>query len=268
MIPHEHAEFLSRAVEVMKRDPRIVGVACGGSYLNDGMDEYSDLDLVVVVAPEGYEAILSERETLAESLGPLLSCFTGEHVGEPRLLICLYGPVPLLHVDLKFVALSDLAQRVEDPAVLWERNGVVSGALAESKASYPPVKLQWIEDRFWVWVHYGATKIGRGELHEAVAFLTAMPTMVLGPMGLQSVGARPAGVRKIEFLAPELARQLQRTIPAYSSESCVAALFAVIGIYRELREKLRDPSLIVRTGAESAAIAYLDKIVPRVSLLP
>lgn len=49
---------------------------------------------------------------LAGTLGHLLHAFTGEHVGEPRLLICLYGP-ELLHVDLKFVTLEMLTQRVE-----------------------------------------------------------------------------------------------------------------------------------------------------------
>ncbi|MER7057532.1 MULTISPECIES: hypothetical protein [unclassified Streptomyces] len=33
--------------------------------------------------------------------------------------------------------------------------------------------LQWIEDRFWIWVHYGATKLGRGELFEVNGFLAA-----------------------------------------------------------------------------------------------
>ena len=62
-------------------------------------------------------------------LGPLLACFTGEHVGEPRLLIALYGP-PLLHVDLKFVAERDLDVRVEDGRVLWQRDGALDRALA------------------------------------------------------------------------------------------------------------------------------------------
>ena len=46
----------------------------------------------------------------AAGLGPLLACFTGEHVGEPRLLIALYGPPPV-HVDLKFVPVLGLGPR-------------------------------------------------------------------------------------------------------------------------------------------------------------
>ena len=64
--------------------------------------------------------MLAEARQFAQRLGPLLASFTGEHVGEPLLLICLYGP-PLIHVDLKFVALHDLEHRVEDGIVVWER---------------------------------------------------------------------------------------------------------------------------------------------------
>jgi predicted nucleotidyltransferase len=117
-VPVPHAAFLRRAVERLSADPRLVGVAAGGSYLTGTMDEFSDLDLVVAVDPPAYLQVMEERHQIAASLGPLLSAFTGEHVGEPRVLICLYGP-PLLHVDLKFVALGDIAERVEDPAVIW-----------------------------------------------------------------------------------------------------------------------------------------------------
>jgi hypothetical protein len=53
-------------------------------------------------------------------MGNLLAAFTGEHVGEPRLLICLFAD-PLMHVDLKFISLGQLSSRVEDPVILWER---------------------------------------------------------------------------------------------------------------------------------------------------
>jgi len=58
----------------------------------------------------------------------LLAAFPGDHVGEPRLLICLYGP-PLLHVDLKFMSTDEFLHRVEDPMVLWDRAGALRAAL-------------------------------------------------------------------------------------------------------------------------------------------
>lgn len=116
--PEAHRRFLASALPALGTDPRILGLAAGGSFLTNTMDAFSDLDLVVAVDPAHMGAVMAERHQIASTLGPLLAAVTGEHVGEPRLLICLYDLPPLLHVDLKFVALPDAAARVEDPAVL------------------------------------------------------------------------------------------------------------------------------------------------------
>lgn len=144
-----HVAFLELLLEQLAKDTRVVGVLAGGSYLTDTMDRYSDLDLVIVVEERDYAAVTAEREALAGALGRLVACFTGEHVGEPRLLICLYEE-PLLHVDLKFVMLADLAERVEDPAVLWQRDARVEQAVAAGVAEYPSPDAGWVERRFWV----------------------------------------------------------------------------------------------------------------------
>ena len=86
-LPEPHRHFLDRAVALLAADPRIVGVAATGSYADDRMDESSDIDLVIAVAPEDHAAILAERHRIAAAIGPLIAGFTGEHVGEPRLLI-------------------------------------------------------------------------------------------------------------------------------------------------------------------------------------
>src|SRR5688500_16195877 len=81
--------FVDQAVPRLAEDPRVVGVAAGGSWIAGNMDEFSDVDLVIAVAPEHEAAVSRDRQAIAASLGPLLVAFTGEHVGEPRLLICL-----------------------------------------------------------------------------------------------------------------------------------------------------------------------------------
>src|SRR6185369_7549899 len=135
-LPESHREFLQRSVARLADDQRLVGVAAGGSFITKSMDEFSDLDLIIAIEPAHQAEVMSERMNIASSLGKLLAAFTGEHVGEPRVLICLYEK-PLLHVDLKFVSLDDVATRVEDPCVLWERDGRFSSALAQGKAEYP-----------------------------------------------------------------------------------------------------------------------------------
>ena len=255
-LPEPHREFLQQSIERLKTDQRIVGLAAGGSFVTNSMDEFSDLDLIIAVEPAHYAEIMSERMEVAASLGKLLAAFTGEHVGEPRVLICLYE-APLLHVDLKFVSLEDWATRVEDPSVLWERDGRLSSVLAHSKAEFPTRSPQWIEDRFWIWVHYAATKIARGELFEAIDFLAFLRGTVLGPLALARAGARPSGVRKIETIAPQFAVELQRTIATHDAVDCLRALRACVELYHSLTPR-KSPERV-----EVAAMEYLAEVEGR-----
>lgn len=256
-----HRALIERAVDQLCADPRIVGVAAAGSYAQDAMDEFSDVDLVVAVEPAAHAEVMVQRQDIASRLGPLLAAFTGEHVGEPRLLICLYGP-PVLHVDLKFVSLPDAAIRVDEPVVLWEREGRLSAVLATSAARQPRLDPQWIEDRFWVWIHYAATKIGRGELFEAIDHLAFLRARVLAPLGLDELGLRTSGVRRLESLAPALADELKATAAAHELQSALRATHACIAVYRRLRAAQGD-RVQPRGAAEAAAVGYLAEIEAR-----
>jgi predicted nucleotidyltransferase len=109
-------KFRAHALSILSADPRIQAVLEAGAGAENRADRYSDLDLVLIARDADYDALLADREALAARLGRLLSSFTGEHVGEPRLLICLYS-VPegdrVLHVDLKVIRLADLEHRVD-----------------------------------------------------------------------------------------------------------------------------------------------------------
>lgn len=258
-LPDRHREFLGDALPRLREDDRLVGIAAGGSVLSGTMDEYSDLDLVVAVEPEAFDTVMGQRHEIAGRLGSLLAAFTGEHVDEPRLLVCLYGPPPL-HVDLKFVSLPDAADRVEDPVILWERDGRLREVLSTGEADFPDPDLQWMEDRFWVWVHYIAGKIGRGELFEAHDSLAMLRLQVLGPLALREHGARPSGVRKLEIRAPEFAGALRSTIAPCEPDRLADALRNAAELYRTLRGRAAGEGLTRREAAERASLRYLDEV--------
>jgi hypothetical protein len=261
-LPAPHAAFLEPALVRLQGDARLVGVAAAGSFARAAVDEHSDIDLLVAVEAPHFDDVLRERSAIAQSLGPLLAAFTGEHVGEPRLLICLYGP-PLLHVDLKFVALPDAVHRVDECVVLWERGGQLRATLGAGRAIYPAPDLQWIEDRIWTWVHYLAGKIARGELFETLDGLGYVRARVLGPLALQLEGAQPNGVRRVESTAPGYVAALRATVAVHDAASCTRALHATVALYRELRERSANAMLTRRSAAEAASLQYLDQIDTR-----
>lgn len=263
IVPEPHRQFLQRLIEILRTDTRIVGVAIGGSYLTNSIDAFSDLDLVIAIEPNEYSSVMTSRKPIAASLGTLLAAFTGEHVGEPRLLICLYDK-PLLHVDLKFVCLEDVAERIEEPVILWEREGRFTKALEHGKPEFPSPNQQWIEERFWIWVHYVLTKIGRGELFEAIESLSFLRQNVLGPLALYRSGGCPSGVRKIETIAPEFAMELRRTVAGYDAADCLRALRVSIGLYRSLCP--HASGIEIEWKAERAAMDYFSIIEQRCAL--
>jgi hypothetical protein len=252
-------DYLNRIVEKVRRDERFTGVIVAGSGASGTMDRFSDLDTVLVCEDDHHAVILDDAREFACTLGPLLAAFIGDHVGETRLLICLYGR-PLLHVDLKFVSVSDLAHRAEDGVVVWQRGTRVTDILESTTATWPVPDLQWIEDRFWVWVHYAATKIGRGELFECLDTLAALRGMVFGPLLAVRTGQRPQGIRRIEDVAADEVDALVATIGDHSATACVEALFSAIALYRRVRAENADDTLRLCPEAEAATVTYLEYV--------
>jgi predicted nucleotidyltransferase len=253
--------FRTAALKTLSIDPRIEAVLEAGAGATGRADRFSDLDLVLVVADSHYDSVLAEREALAYRLGPLLASFTGEHVGEPRLLICLYA-VPegdlLLHVDLKVVRRPDLAERVDDPRVLFDRDGACAGVLAGTSAVWPERAPQWFEDRAWVWLHYGAARAARGETFEAVDMIGFFRAWILGPMLATAAGLPQRGLRHIELI-PGASEALATTLTEPTKESLRRALLASLELYVRLRQQQLPP--IVRRNAEIAVKAYIGTVL-------
>lgn len=251
--------FAERAAAIVAENPGAIGLAAAGSWLTNELDEYSDLDLVLVTKNK----LGGDKQRMmdwAKRFGKLLSAFTGEHVGEPRLLICLYDD-PLLHVDIKFLTLEEFAFRVEEPVILSDVYGQLAQSLQVTSAEWPMPGYQWIEDRFWIWIHYGLTKLGRGEYFEAIDFLSAIRSMVLGPLLAISQGQLPRGVRKLEKHLPlSTLQQLKTTLATHDRHSILKAIQACVELYLDLRSNLYDNNIQLQKETEKRVLEYFDEI--------
>lgn len=249
-----HERLLNTIITELSKDARILGIGAGGSFASDNMDRYSDLDLVIATDPSDFEEVMHARLKMINSISGCLVSFTGEHVGEPRLIIALFLP-ELLHVDFKFVTINDAANRVDNTKVLWERQNCLSKVYAASDYQYPQPDINWIENRFWVWVHYAVGKIARGEYFEAIEFLSFLRTTVLSPLALQQNGLVPSGVRNLETRLPSFADKLKTTLAGHDKASLVNALNNVISIYLELRS---NEEVSVNADAQEYCLKYLN----------
>lgn len=253
--PHQQ-QLLDSVCGIVAADDRFVGLLAAGSLLHGGFDEFSDLDLVLVVSNPAYEEVMADRRAIAESIGPLLAAFTGEHVGEPRLLICLYGDPPV-HVDLKFVTPDALDYLIERPVIIWARTDAIEQRIAGAEIQWPDRPPDWFEERFWIWVHYATTKLGRGELFEALGILGFIREQVLGPLIHGRLGRPQRGVRRLEAQFPEWAERLRATVGTHDTAGVIRALEETVTLYRELRNADQSAG----HKAESAVSAYLESVI-------
>lgn len=229
----QHDAFLKRIADVTEADARLIGLLVGGSHANKTTDRFSDIDCVLVAETPDYQTVLNDRRAMAAKVGPLLHAFTGEHVGEPRLMICLYE-TPTLHVDYKVIPLDALKDRVEDPLIIWARDDRIRDVLAQSQAHWPRQAHEWFEERFWIWVHYATMKVGRGEIFEALDMFAFLRRRVFGPLLAERAGHRQYEVRHIERLVPDAVPHLKALTPSPDQAACAAALVRAMDLYLDL----------------------------------
>jgi hypothetical protein len=255
-------EFAEKATRIFELDENVIGLAVAGSWLTNELDEFSDLDLILVTKHK----VSSDKGLMldyANRLGNFLSGFTGEHVGEPRVLICLFDN-PLLHVDIKFLTLNEFHSRIETPTLLIDKGGQLEDIINNSEAKFPYPDYQWIEDRFWVWIHYALLKIGRGEYLEAYDFMGFLRMLVFGPLLHIKNDNLPRGVRKVETdLASEDLAKLKLTIPAYDRQSLLDSLRNAVSLYRQLRTELFDENVSLHTDTDKKVMDYFNDIENR-----
>lgn len=255
-------DFADQVVGIIKQDDSVVGLAVAGSWITGELDEYSDLDLVLITK-EKVSGDKREMLAYAKRFGDLLSAFTGEHVGEPRLLICMYDN-PLLHVDIKFLTLPEFKERIENPVILFERSNTLSAIIETTKAQWPQPDFQWIEDRFWTLVHYSATKIGRGEYFDVLNAIDYIRMNVLSPLMQEKNKKQMRGMRKVEMQlnAADL-ENLKITVAQYNRASLVKSLDNIVSIYRSLQRKLFTEKIELQERTEKRTMEYFKQIKER-----
>lgn len=250
-----HKDFVNSSLPFLQADPNVIGLLAGGSWIGDRMDEFSDVDLILITEKRTSDSKEGMLE-YARGMGTLLNAFTGEHVGEHRMLICLYQH-PLLHVDIKFLQLHELHKRVEDPVIVWAKDERIAHVMELSEAIWPPFHLQWVEDRFWTWVHYAALKLGRGEYFEAHSFLDFIRSNVISPMMQVHRGEQPRSLRRVEeHLQAEDLRDLKETLAAYEAADICRAIDKCIEIYLRLRPELANEDFVEQEEVQRACLAF------------
>src|SRR5437588_51023 len=100
----EHRRVLEALVMHYHDDPRITGLLLGGSIIAGGMDVFSDVDLDVVVADAGFDAVFAERDRAVEVAGHPLFRFIADHLpgGEHQYIVLYDSPAGPVVLDVAY----------------------------------------------------------------------------------------------------------------------------------------------------------------------
>jgi len=240
------AERLSAAA---RKHAATVGVAISGSLAAGRGDRYSDLDLVVVARDAAGVGLL--RDAIPAADGVPVARYGGEHVGEPRLVVALYGS--LVKVDFMFLRLDELAEwnGGRPIRVLWESSRALTRALGQPVAATTPREaIEDVERRFWTWSWYALTKVCRGERYEGLSAIGYLRDRALLPMLALGRGRAPRGPRRIDELVESSSLPFEQTLAGLDQGDLLRALRATIALYR----RIADP-LLARHGIAPAAAA-------------
>jgi hypothetical protein len=243
------------------KDPQILGMLLGGSFASGEADEYSDLDMQLVVEDGQVEQLVRRLRTLADQAGRVVAAFSAEHVGLPHMLIVLYED--LVHADFEPLEISRVGPRNAGMSthVLWERDPAVSASLGgEGTKEDPAAALVWLENRIWTWSWYVQTKILRGELYDALRGLQEIRDTVLFRLLAIHRDERPNSARRAEGRVGPWKHQFAATIPALGRASAMDALRSSIRLYLDLADPLqRTFGIQPADRARAVALQALDK---------
>jgi hypothetical protein len=242
----KHKDVLKNAIDYFAEDDRVPGLFISGSIVSGTMDEYSDIDLDVIVRDDEFESVFSERDRAVESIGRPLARFIADHLPiRVDMFIVLYeGPVKL---DLDYIRASVLEPnwRWSRRHILKDTDGFLDDIVSRSKGLEAPSlskeRILNLDEKFWTWCWYVFGKIQRGELWEALDGIHGIRTLAILSFFYSVVDLYNEGYRRLERkIPPDLVGNFRETIPQMTEASLFSALQSMISLYVELRGRVSE----------------------------
>ena len=260
-------ETVKRFQAVSQSDARIVAAFVGGSLATGTADEYSDLDLYLIVADEQYESFFLERATFMCQLGEpvFLEDFNG--FGFDMILFILEngakGELGLAKAS-RFLHIHNGAYRA-----LVDKTGLLKGITFPIERISPEEQRHNLENlikSFWRYLYLVTGALGRSHLLSASSYLEGMRHRLVQVCRLSVDFADSGGHPRLEaLLTPPLVERLSWTFPHLEREAMIASVKKSAQLFQQLAKPLAQAhNIIYPTSLEQVVLMRFEMMTQAV----
>jgi len=210
----ERADILNRILDALKTDDRIAGVLIVGSGAVGFDDDYSDIDLSVVVAEEdNVHPVFCKYREIFEKLLSIIGHFE-----------VVYGNYSYLHgfftdsfleLDIGFVCLSELVAKRGRWKVAFDRSSKIEEIMQSSWKNKAPQDIKAIYLRrinsIWHYIIHVVVALKRNQQWKALHYLEGIRNQTIELAGLHK-GLVTDNFRQVDQMPKDFLSGLQQTL--------------------------------------------------------
>lgn len=247
--------MLSECVRLIEVDGRVEGAYVVGSMADGTYDDYSDIDLYIVVRDEGYSGVYEERFRFAQKIGDVLSTFEVEWP-KCQMLGAIYRNY--VEIDFCYTKLGETEVFSDRYKILLDRSGRIQKALV--KKDFPvdvEAELKSQTDFALYNVLHAIDMLKRGEYWASIKQVETLRRRIVTVMDL-SLGKDVAEeYRRLESLfPPQVEKRLRRTLCIYKESEIKKSIAVGTRLFYRMGQEFAD-KLSVQFPSEK--FAYLLK---------
>jgi hypothetical protein len=172
---------LSLVYEALKKDGRIIGALLVGSGAVGFRDEYSDLDLAVVVEEDTVDVVYQEWEAKIIQLAPVIG-----HFKEPSIHLLGFLLDGFLEFDISFQSASGLYAHTPHWRILFDKQGNIASLMKPREPESRELKADHEKrtSESWYWVIHCISSIERRQPLRSTFFIDTLRNEAIYMAGL------------------------------------------------------------------------------------
>jgi len=263
--PEKREEILNRILNSLRTDERIAGILIVGSGAVGFDDDYSDIDLSVVVAEENdVHPVFCTCGEAIKKLLPIIGHFEVTY----GIHSYLHGFLTdnFLEIDIGFVCLSELTAKRERWKVAFDYSGKIEAIMRSSWEKRPQQDIKGIYSyrisAIWHHIIHVVIALRRNQSWKALHYLERIRNQTFEFAGMR-MGLEVDNFRQVDQMPRDFLSGLQQTLViSLDTNGIMHALKLVVeSFFREARNLDDILELDVASKLESKMTEFLNSLV-------